>query len=85
MRNTWTKTRKREQAYYVAREGDWTWYVLKVWSDPHKPYARAFCVVVTPMTGPLGDMGDVYCADIPGLAEAWARAHASMYAKELAS
>ena len=75
MRNTWTKTRKRDAAYYVAREGDWAWYVLKLYSDPHKPYARAFCVVVTPMTGSHGDMGDVYCADIPGLCEEWDHAH----------
>ena len=77
MRNTWTKTRKREDAYYVGRTGSWTWYVLKVWSDPRKPYARAFCCVVSPIVGERGELGDVYTAEIPGLIEAWEAAHAS--------
>lgn len=52
-------------AYEVWQSGQWTWYVLKKWqADDHKPFARWFCKVVTPMTGPNGDLGDVYAADV---------------------
>jgi hypothetical protein len=27
------------------------------------------------MTGSYGDLGDVYCADVPGLIDAWVKAH----------
>jgi hypothetical protein len=75
MKNLWSKTVKQANAYYVVDQRGWTTYVLKVWGDPRKPYARAFCLVITPMTGPGGDLGDVYAADIPGLTQAWLRAH----------
>lgn len=64
MKNMCGKTVKREQAYEVWQAGDWTWYVLKKWqADDHKPFARWFCDVVTPMC-PYGEMGDVYAADV---------------------
>lgn len=51
-------------AYEVWTAGNWTWYVLKKYQlDDEKPFARAFCKVVTPYTGPSGDLGDVYIAD----------------------
>lgn len=73
MKNTWTKTRKRENAYHVGRMDSWTWYVLKVYSDPRKPYARAFCCVTSPI---VGERGDVYANEVPGLIHAWEDAHA---------
>jgi hypothetical protein len=30
------------------------------------PYARAFCLVTSPMTGESGEMGDTYLYDIGG-------------------
>lgn len=76
MKNLWGKTVKPDHAYFTVAEGsNWTTRVLKVYGDPRKPFARAFCLVVTPMTGPRGDLGDVYAADIPGLTQAWLRAH----------
>ena len=76
MKNTWTKTRKAtESPYYTVTQDGWTWNVRKVWSDPRKPYARAFCQVITPMTSCGGDLGDTYAADVPGLIHAWELAH----------
>ena len=78
MKNTWGKSHKvadPQGSYYKVTSCGWTWYVLKCWGDPRKPYARAFCRVVTPMTGSRGDLGDVYTADIPGLIEAWTIDH----------
>jgi hypothetical protein len=64
MKNLCAKTVKRENAYEVWRAGSWTWYVLKKWQgDDSKPYARWFCLVVTPIV-PDGEMGDVYAADV---------------------
>lgn len=64
-KNLCAKTVKPEQAYEVWQAGTWTWYVLKKWQvDDNKPYARWFCLVVTPNTGPRGDMGDVYVSEI---------------------
>jgi len=66
-KNTCAKMVDRDHAYEVwedARMG-WTWYVRKKWQvDDSKPYARWFCTVVTPMTGPRGESGDVYVAEI---------------------
>lgn len=69
MKNKCAKTRPADDPYEVWQYGDWTWYVLKKWqADDDKPYARWFCKVVTPMTGPSGDLGDVYVSDIKGVA-----------------
>jgi len=79
MKNKWGKAIKvgkaETDAYYKIEQGGWAHYVLKVYGDPRKPYARAFCKVTSPATGPSGDLGDVYCKEIPGLAAAWVKAH----------
>lgn len=63
------KTATREAPHAVFTQGEWTWSVLKV-NSPAKglldPYASWFCIVVTPFTGPGGDMGDTYIADVSG-------------------
>ena len=69
MKNECAKTRPVDNPYEVWVAGDWTWNVLKKWQvNDDKPYARWFCQVVTPMTGPRGDLGDVYVSDIKGTA-----------------
>jgi len=63
-----------ERAYAVygddPRLPGWTWYVLKMNQAPanaaKNPYASAFCLVTTPMSGPYGDLGDTYLSDIGG-------------------
>jgi hypothetical protein len=73
-KNPFGKTVPKEKAYAVygndPRLPGWTWYVLKTYQSPEKaatnPYARAFCLVTSPMTGPSGDMGDTYLNDIGG-------------------
>jgi hypothetical protein len=63
-----TDAELREKAYEVWVDGVWTWYVLKKWqTDDHKPYARWFCLVRTPMS-PDGDLGDTYASDIMSVA-----------------
>ena len=66
MANPCAKTVKREDAYEVWQSPNgWTWFVLKKWQvDDDKPYARWYCNVVSPHTGPQGETGDVYVADI---------------------
>lgn len=67
-KNPCAKTVKPEHAYEVWQsfDGSWTWYVLKKYQlDDTKPYARAFCSVVTPYV-PEGELGDVYIAEIKG-------------------
>ena len=69
MKNLCAKTVKPEDAYEVWQAGTWVWYVLKKWqADDDKPYARWFCLVVTPITGPRGEMGDVYVEEIKSVA-----------------
>ena len=69
MKNECAKTRPVDNPYEVWKAGEWTWNVLKKWQvNDDKPYARWFCQVVTPMTGPRGDLGDVYVKDIKGTA-----------------
>ena len=67
-KNECSKTRDKSDPYEIWTNGSWTWNVLKKYQKPSleakNPYARWFCLVVTPMTGPLGDMGDVYVSDI---------------------
>ena len=71
-KNECAKTVDKDHAYEVWQAGDWTWYVLKKYQAPEKEasnqYARWFCLVVTPMTGPRGDMGDTYVRDIVSVA-----------------
>lgn len=65
--NPCAKMRKADDPYEVWKsfDGSWTWKVLKKWqADDNKPYARWFCLVVTPYTGPSGDLGDVYVSEI---------------------
>lgn len=64
-KNECAKTRPTDNPYEVWTNGSWTWKVLKKWqADDNKPYARWFCQVISPFTGPLGDMGDCYVNDI---------------------
>lgn len=75
MKNPYGKTRPNSLPYAVYVQdlrgvGEWRTSILKLNQSPEKaaqnPYASAFCVVVTPYTGPSGDMGDTYLKDIPG-------------------
>lgn len=77
MRNSWTKMRDAENPYHQATDHrtGFVYKVLKVNKDPRKPYASAFCLVTSPYTGPSGDMGDTYVTEVPGLVEAWTKAH----------
>ena len=87
-KNLCGKTVTKDKAYEVWQAGDWTWYVLKKYQGPEAEaknlYARWFCLVVTPMTGPSGDLGDTYVRDITRYAhkltqeeaETWARSQA---------
>lgn len=65
MKNTMAKTRPVSNPYEVwMNNSGWTWKVLKKWqADDHKPYARWFCYVTSPMC-PEGEMGDCYAKDI---------------------
>jgi len=75
MKNPYGKTVKREDAYAVygndPRMPGWTWYVLKMYQTPEKAhdnkYARAFCLVTSPIVGERGEMGDTYLSDIGGI------------------
>jgi len=50
--------------------GPANWKVLKKYAnDDSKQYARWFMQVTTVATGPLGDMGDTYVADVLAGAE----------------
>ncbi len=61
------RSRDREHPWLTITDGSWTWYVLKAYqTDPDAPYARWFCLVVTPMTGEWGDMGDTYVREVRG-------------------
>jgi hypothetical protein len=68
MKNLCAKTVTRENAYEVWQAGSWTWHCLKKWqADDNKPFARWFCLVVTPIV-PDGELGDVYVQDIKSVA-----------------
>jgi len=70
MKNLCGKTRPKDQPYEVWRsaDGTWEWRVLKKYQvDDAKPYARWFCIVITPIC-PDGEYGDVYVAEIQGAA-----------------
>jgi len=74
-KNLWAKSRTKENAYAVVKDESigWTWYILKAYQrralEKTNRFARMFCLVVTPMTSELGDMGDTYVSDIPMTAE----------------
>jgi hypothetical protein len=68
-KNECAKTRPASDPYEVWVAGDWEWRVLKKWqADDNKPQARWFCQVITPFTGPSGDLGDVYVSEIKSVA-----------------
>lgn len=72
MKNQWNKRAAQESPYYTVSDGQFTTRVLRVYSDPRKPFARALCYVTGAQ---VADMGDNYCNMIPGLVEAWLAAH----------
>ena len=76
-KNSWRKQVKKEDAYYTVTDhrNGFEYFVLNVNSDPRKEFARAMCVVISPYTTSLGDMGDTYCKEVPGLVSAWLRVH----------
>jgi hypothetical protein len=63
--------RDNPTGHFTLKAGDWTFVVRKLYKSPANsikdPYSRAFCHVITPMTGPRGDLGDTYCKEVPGL------------------
>jgi len=62
------KTRPETHPYEIWElpDGSWTWKVLKKYQKKdEKPYARWFCLVITPYC-PDGELGDVYVKDIKG-------------------
>lgn len=73
-KNKWGKRVPKEKAYYTFTSAGWTYRVLKVYGDPRKDFARAFCLVESP-AAPYGDLGDAYCREVPGLIAAWVAAH----------
>ena len=77
IKNTWRKAMKKETAYYHVEDPrtGFEYWVLKMNHDPRKPFASAMCIVVSPYTGSGGDMGDTYVTEVPGLTEAWIKAH----------
>jgi hypothetical protein len=74
IKNPYGKMVRPENAYAVygndPRLPGWEWRILKTYQTPKKAeenkYARAFCLVTSPMTGPSGDLGDTYLSDIGG-------------------
>lgn len=69
MKNECLKERKTDNPYEVWRYGDWEWRVLKKWQvDDDKPYARWLCAVKSPFTYGSFEIGDVYVAEIKGIA-----------------
>ena len=68
-KNVWGKTRKESNPYATIQYGDWTWKILKAYQSRKNEignlHARYFCKVITPMTGEWGDLGDVYCHQVP--------------------
>lgn len=69
-KNLWAKTRPSTDPYFTTYdENGWTWKILKAYkcreSEKADPYARWFCLVTSPMTSSRGDLGDVYCNEVP--------------------
>jgi hypothetical protein len=63
--NPAAKTRPETEPYEIwEAPGGWRWLVLKKYqADDHKPYARWFCKVYSPML-PGGELGDVYASEV---------------------
>lgn len=76
MPNPCGKTRPKDDPYEVwegfGQTQGWTWKVLKKQKSPEgeakDPFARWFCLVTSPFTGSMGDMGDVYATEVQRLA-----------------
>ena len=71
MAGTWPGRRARkigERPYATFEAPGWRTEVLKINAGPNAtgPYRSAFVRVVSDMTGPSGDIGDQYTANIPG-------------------
>lgn len=69
VKNLWAKTRPVDNPYLTIEWNGWTWKVLKAYQSRAKElqnrHSRWLCCVITPMTGPSGDWGDVYANEIP--------------------
>jgi hypothetical protein len=69
MKNLKGKTRPVSNPYAKYEANGWCWSVLKHYQSPDKerdnPYSRVFCLVTSPIV-PRGELGDVYCHEIPG-------------------
>ena len=70
-KNLLGKTRGKDKPYLIVRNASlpgWEWRVLKAYQSAGKEalngYARWLCVVTSPMTGGLGDMGDTYVSEV---------------------
>ena len=61
------RTRHVATPWLTITNGDWTWKVLKAYTeDPDAKYARWMCAVTSPYTGSLGDWGDTYISEVRG-------------------
>ena len=73
-KNTRSQTRPVSDPYETYESGRWTWKVLKHYQtaggETENPYALVLCMVYSPVV-PDGEMGDVYCRDIPGYRFDW--------------
>ena len=68
-KNLMGRSRPASDPYEIWVAGDWTWKVLKKYqADDTKPFARWFCVVESPFTHGIPDMGDVYASEVMGVA-----------------
>jgi hypothetical protein len=71
VKNMFAKSRKPGNGYVVINNAasGWSWEILKLYksvaSSLNDPYARAFCLVKSPIV-PEGEFGDVYISEIPG-------------------
>ena len=66
--NPFGKSVSRDNPYAVYQAGPITYSVLKTYKHPDNEQkdaaARWFVLGVSPMTGTMGDMGDMYAHDI---------------------
>jgi hypothetical protein len=62
-------TRDKDNPYLIVTDNrsGFVYRILKAYvKNPDQQFARVFCVVTSPFTGSLGDMGDTYWSDIHG-------------------
>lgn len=68
VKNLMAKMKRMPESYAVVESGGWSWHILKLYksveSSRKDPYARAFCLVKSPIV-PDGEYGDVYLKEIP--------------------